>query len=187
MKVVLGVSNRHLHLNEEDYKVLFGDSEINKVKDLVQPGEFASDKKVMIKTEKNSIDNVRLIGPIRKYTQVEISKTDSYFLGLNPPIKTSGELDDAVEITIVGPSGEVKKNCCIIANRHIHITKEYREKYDLIGVDKVAVASNSEKNTIFDDVYLKESENYALELHLDTDDANGALLKTGDYLIILKK
>ena len=123
MKVLLGISNRHVHLTEEDYKILFGELPLEKVKDLVQPGEFASNQKVSIKTEKNIINNVRLLGPLRKYSQVEISKTDSFTLGVKPPVRNSGELDGAAEVTIVGPNGEVTKNCCIIAARHLHITK----------------------------------------------------------------
>ena len=104
MKVLLGVSNRHVHLTNEDYKTLFGDEPLGKVKDLVQPGQFSSDKKVTIKTEKKAIENVRLLGPLRSYTQVEISKTDSFSLGLNPPMRNSGDLDGAETIIIIGPA-----------------------------------------------------------------------------------
>lgn len=186
MKVILGISNRHVHLTEEDYKILFGDAKLEKVKDLVQPGEYASNQKVSIKTEKSIINNVRLLGPLRKYSQVEISKTDSFTLGITPPVRNSGDLIDAAKITIVGPNGEVTKNCCIIATRHLHINKEDREKYGLIGINKVKVKIDSEKSTIFEDVYVKENPNYVLELHLDTDDGNGALAKTGDEVEIIK-
>lgn len=186
MKVLLGISNRHVHLTEDDYKILFGDSPLENVKDLVQPGEYASNQKVSIKTEKNTINNVRLLGPLRTYSQVEISKTDSFTLGVKPPVRNSGELEDAAEVTIVGPNGEVTKKCCIIAARHLHITPEDREKYGLVGVEKVKARLNSEKATIFEDVYVKESPKYALELHLDTDDGNGSLAKTGDEIEIIK-
>lgn len=186
MKVLLGISNRHIHLCEEDYKVLFGNIELEKVKDLVQPGEFASNLKVTLKTPKSEIKNVRLLGPLRKYSQVEISKTDSFSLGLNPPVRNSGDLEGAEEITIVGPNGEVTKKCCIIATRHLHINPEERKKYGLENVSKVKVKIESEKTTIFEDVWVKESPKYVLELHLDTDDGNGALAKTGDYVEIIK-
>ena len=184
MKVLLGVSNRHVHFTEEDYKVLFGDEPLNKVKDLVQPGQFSSDKKVSIKTEKRTIDNVRLLGPLRSYTQVEISKTDSFALGVNPPVRNSGELEGAETVTIIGPVGEVTKPCCIIANRHLHISPAQREELGLVGVEKVYAKVVGEKETIFGDVYIKESPDYTLELHLDTDDGNGALAKTGDEIEI---
>ena len=186
MKVLLGISNRHVHLTEEDYKTLFNDAPLEKVKDLVQPGEFASKQKVSIKTEKSTINNVRLLGPLRKYSQVEISKTDSFTLGIKPPVRNSGDLENAEKITIVGPYGEVTKNCCIIATRHLHINKEDRIKYNLEGVEKVKVKIESEKSTIFEDVYVKENPNYVLELHLDTDDGNGSLAKTGDEVEIIK-
>lgn len=184
MKVLLGISNRHVHLTEEDYKILFGDEPLGKVKDLVQPGQFASDKKVTIKTEKRAFDNVRLLGPLRKYTQVEISKTDSYGLGINPPIRNSGDLEGACNITIVGPCGEITKPCCIIANRHLHINKEQRKLLGLMDVDKVKARYVGEKTTVFEDVFIKESDDFTLELHLDTDDGNGALANTGDEIEI---
>ena len=184
MKVLVGVSNKHVHLTEEDYNVLFGDEPIGKVKDLVQPGQFSSDKKVSLKTEKRTIDNVRLLCPLRNYTQVEISKTDSFALGLNPPIRNSGDLEGAEVITIIGPCGEVTKPCCIIANRHLHINHQQREELGLLNVDKVSAKVENEKTTVFEDVYIKESEDYTLELHLDTDDGNGSLAKSGEYVDI---
>ena len=184
MKVLLGISNRHVHLTEEDYKVLFGDEPLGVVKELVQPGQFSSDKKVSLKTEKRTIDNVRLLGPLRNYTQVEISKTDSFSLGLNPPIRNSGDLDGAETITIVGPNGEVTKPCCIIANRHLHINPAQRQELGLVGVEKVCARITGEKDTVFQDVYIKESPDFTLELHLDTDDGNGAFAKSGEEIEI---
>jgi putative phosphotransacetylase len=186
MEVLLGVSNKHIHLTEEDYKILFGDEVLGKVKDLVQPGQFSSDKKVTIKTEKSSFDGVRLLGPLRSYTQVEISKTDSFKLGVNPPMRNSGDLEGAAVVTIVGPCGEVTKPCCIIANRHLHLNHKQREELGLLDVDKVKARIVNEKSTIFEDVYLKEDENFTLELHLDTDDGNGSMGKTGDMVEIFK-
>ncbi len=184
MKVILGISNRHIHLTEEDYKTLFGDEPLGKVKDLVQPGQYSSDKKVTIKTEKRAFDNVRLLGPLRKYTQVEISKTDSFGLGIDPPMRNSGDLEGAAVVTIVGPCGEVTKPCCIIANRHLHINPEQRKELGLVGVEKVKARIVGEKSTIFEDVVIKESPDFTLELHLDTDDGNGALAKTGEEVEI---
>lgn len=186
MEVLLGVSNKHVHLTEEDYKILFGDEVLGKVKDLVQPGQFSSDKKVTIKTEKASFDGVRLLGPLRSYTQVEISKTDSFKLGVNPPMRNSGDLEGAAVVTIVGPCGEVTKPCCIIANRHLHLNHKEREELGLLDVEKVKARIVNEKSTIFEDVYLKEDESFTLELHLDTDDGNGSMGKTGDMVEIFK-
>lgn len=185
MKVLLGVSNRHVHLNKEDYKILFGEEEMQNIKDLVQPGQYASNLLVDIKTEKNTIKKVRVLGPLRPYTQVEISKTDSFTLGIKPPVRESGDLIGASTVTLVGPCGEITKECAIIANRHIHVTKELREKYGLTK-DVVSIKVEGEKPAIIEGVSLKESEVASLELHLDTDDANANLLKTGDMLEIIE-
>lgn len=186
MKVLLGVSNRHVHLTKDDYITLFGNDNIEKVKDLVQPGEFASSSKVSIKTPKNEINNVRVLGPFRKYTQVEISKTDSYMLGINPPVRNSGDLDNSEEITIVGPCGEVTKRCCIIATRHLHINNEDRKRLGLTDLKTISLkVESADKSAILENVFIKETENGALEVHLDTDDANGNLLKTGDMVELI--
>ncbi|MBQ9181124.1 MAG: phosphate propanoyltransferase [Bacilli bacterium] len=186
MKISIGVSNRHVHLCEEDYKKLFNDEPFEVVRYLNQPGEFASNKKVTIKTDKDIIENVRVIGPIRKYTQIEISKTDSFKLGLNPPVRDSGDLEGSSGITIIGPVGEIhKENGCIIANRHIHITPEERIKYGLENIEEVNVRLDGIKGGIINHVRLKESPKYAFELHLDTDDANAHFVKQGDLATII--
>lgn len=186
MKVRIGVSNRHVHLTEEDYKILFGDTQALKVKDLVQPLQYASNLVVSIKTDKNVINNVRLIMPCRNYTQVELSKTDSFYLGIEPPIRDSGDLEKASVVTIIGDCGEVIKPCAIIANRHIHINKKDRERLGLIGVEKVSFEVGNEKKALLYDVHLKESEDAVLECHLDLDDSNANFIKTGDVGQIIK-
>ena len=187
MKVILGVSNRHVHLKEEDYKTLFGDEPINKVKDLRQPGQFASDKFVTIKNGERQIEHVRVLGPIRNYTQVEISRTDAYTLKLNPPIRTSGQLEGSSPITIIGPKGELNlKKGCILANRHIHISPEEVKQYNLEGIKKVKVKIDGEKGGILNNVYLKILEPSLLEMHIDTDEGNAFGVKTGDELEIIE-
>ena len=185
MKVNVGVSNRHIHLNYDDYKVLFGDTLLVKRNDLNQPGMFASQLVVTIKGDKRSIENVRVLGPLRDYTQVEISKTDAYFLGCNPPVRNSGELDGAFKITIIGPNGTITKNVAIIATRHIHVDKTIREEKGLVGVDKVSIKIDGEKGGIISNVYLKDSDRAYFELHLDTDDANAHMLKQNDEVEII--
>lgn len=185
MKITVGVSNRHVHLTQEDFFTLFGNYDMEKLKDLVQVGEFASTSKLTIKTEKSEIDNVRVLGPFRGYTQVEISKTDAYKLGLNPPVRNSGDLEGASEITIVGPNGEVTKKCCIIATRHIHINKEDREKLGLTNKEYVSVRVGSEKAAVLENVFIKESPNGVLEFHIDTDDANANLIKSGEIAEVI--
>ena len=185
MKITVGISNRHVHLTEDDYKELFGNIPLTKRNDLNQPGMFASEQIVTIKGSKRSIDNVRVLGPLRTYTQVEISKTDAYYLGVNPPVRNSGDLDGADAITIIGPNGTITRNSAIIAARHIHVDKKIREERGLIGIEKVTVKIPGEKSGIIDNVYLKDSEEAYFELHLDTDDGNGFLLNQGDEVEII--
>lgn len=185
MKISVGVSNRHIHLNNEDYKLLFGDIPFSKRNDLNQPGMFASDLTVTITGPKRNIENVRVLGPLRNYTQVELSKTDCYYLGVDPPVRNSGDLDGAFEIDITGPNGTIKRNAAIIAARHIHVDKKIREDKGLIGIDRVSVKIPGEKSGIIDNVWLKDSEEAYFELHLDTDDANCFLLKQDDEVEII--
>ena len=186
MKVSIGVSNRHVHLTRENLKKLFGDDyKLEKKKELTQPGQFASTALVTLKTEKDIIENVRVLGPVRNYTQVEISRTDAYKLGLNPPVRNSGDLSDSEKIVIVGPKGEVETDGCIIATRHIHILKEQMSLYNLEGKEKVNVLIPGEKGGIISNVYLKVADESFFELHLDTDDANAHLVKNGDIAEII--
>lgn len=187
MEVSIGVSNRHVHLKKEDLEILFGVGyELEFYKPLKQPGQFASCDKVTIKTDKSEISNVRILGPVRNYTQVEISKTDAFKLGINPPVRTSGDLKGSAGITIVGPKGTLKLNeGCIIADRHIHITPSQVKEF---GLDKeeVSVKINGIKGGILEKVHLKIDENSYFELHLDTDDANAHLISDGDIVKIIK-
>ena len=185
MKISVGISNRHVHLTEEDYRLLFGDEKMEKRNDLKQPGMFACNQVVTIKGPKREISNVRVLGPVRSYTQVEVSKTDAYTLGVNPPVRNSGDLEGADEIEIIGPVGTIKRNAAILAARHIHVNKEIREEHGLVGIEKVSVRKVGEKGATLDDVYLKDSEEAYFELHLDTDDANALLLKNDDLLEII--
>lgn len=182
MKISIGVSNRHVHLTKEHLDILFGkDYELEKKNDLTQPGQYASNSLVTIKTDKSEISNVRVLGPVRNYTQVEISRTDAYKLGLNPPVKNSGDLEGSSPITIVGPKSTIiLDKGCIIANRHIHILPSQVKMYGLEGMEKVNVKLNGEKGGIITNVYLKVSDEAFFELHLDTDDANAHLIKNGD-------
>lgn len=185
MKVSVGISNRHVHLNNEDYKILFGDTIFEKKVDLKQPGNFASTLTVSIKGPRGQMDNVRVLGPNRSYTQVEISRTDSFALGVKPPVRASGDLEGAEMITIIGPNGEVEHPACIIANRHIHVDKNIREQYGLVGINEVKVQINSVKGGVLENVSLKDSEEAYFEIHLDTDDANAFFLNNNDEVEII--
>lgn len=188
MQVSVGISNHHIHLKQETLEILFGDNyKLQIENNLNQPGQFRSKETLDIKTNKGIIKNVRIIGPVRNYDQIEISVSDTYILGLKPPIRTSGDLNNSETVTLIGPKGEVTlNNSCIIANRHIHITKEELEKYGFKEEDIVSVYVNKGKKTILSDVTFKISEKAFFELHLDTDDANACLLRNGDKVDIIK-
>lgn len=188
MKVSIGVSNRHVHLTEEHFHILFGKNcEFNKVKDLNQPTQFASDCFVTIETQKSKIEKVRVLGGFRNYTQVEISKTDAYQLGIHPPVRSSGDLANSAPITIIGPKGKIElESGCIIADRHIHITPKQQELYGLQGKEEVSVLLDGIKGGILFHVHLKVDELSYFEMHLDTDDANAFHVKQGDIATILE-
>ena len=187
INVQIGVSNRHVHLKDEDFKILFGnDAVLEKNKDLTQPGQFASTSTVTIKTEKDKIENVRVLGPIRKYTQVEISKTDAYKLGINPPVRESGDIAGSEKVTLIGPVGSIDLDeGCIIATRHIHLSFADVKKYKLENVKFVNVSVNGLKGGILNNVSLKVSDDFVFEMHIDTDDANAHLIKQGDIATIM--
>ena len=188
MKVEVGISNRHIHIKKEDYlKIFSGLDELTKVKALNQKGEYATNKKVTIKTSKGELTNVRVLIPFREYTQVEISRTDSYKLGIKPPIRNSGELEKAESVTIIGEIGKIEREACIIAARHLHINNDDYKKYGLEGKGKVRVKTFGEKSAILDNVFIKLSPNAYTELHLDTDDANALCLENGDIVEIIKE
>lgn len=182
MKIKVGVSNRHVHLTKETLEILFGkDYKLEIQKELSQKGQFASTSLVTIKGPKGIIENVRVLGPVREYNQVEISKTDSFKLGVNPPVRNSGDLKESSPITIIGPNGEINLNeGCIIPTRHVHISFEDLEKLGFKNNEKVYIKVNGEKQSILGNVYIKASEEGTFELHLDTDDANANLIIQGD-------
>lgn len=186
MNIQVGISNRHIHLTKEDYLKLFNDKPLEKRNDLVQKGEYATTSTLSIKGPKGQIDNVRLLGPFRPYTQVEISTTDTYKLGIKSVIRKSGDLKDAEEITIIGPNSSITKKCAIVAQRHIHLSYSDIKKYNLDQSKTYKIKINTEKSAILENVHLKPTENGVLELHLDTDDANATLLKQKDIVELIK-
>ena len=179
MKIMVGVSNRHIHLCKEDADILFGEGyEFQKRNDLTQTGEYACEEVVKVSTDNFEFPYVRVLGPLRSYTQVEVSREDSDKLGINPPVRDSGDLLDSESVWLEGPNGKIfKKNCCIIANRHIHCNK-----LDNIGYTNGDIVSVNVNGVIMDDVHIKENDNYILELHIDKCDSAKYGLNTGDYI-----
>ncbi|HEY8543347.1 MAG TPA: phosphate propanoyltransferase [Pseudothermotoga sp.] len=186
--IVVGVSNRHVHLSREDLDVLFGRGyELKPIKDLGQPGQYAADEKVIIVGPKGAIEQVRVLGPVRNQTQIEISKTDAFKLGVNPPVRDSGDIEGTPGIVIVGPTGTVVKDKgVILAKRHIHMLPKDAQHYGVKDKDIVKVVCEKEgRRLVFDDVLIRVSEKFALEFHVDTDEANAALLNNGDLVWII--
>ncbi len=188
--IIAGVSNRHVHLSREDLDLLFGRGyTLTPTKDLGQPGQFACKEMVTIVGPKGSIENVRILGPERKDTQIEISLTDAFKLGIMPPVRDSGDIEGTPGITIIGPNGKLEKEKgVIIAKRHVHMHPSDAEKFGVKDKDIVKViVEKGDRKLIFDDVLIRVSEKFALEFHVDTDEANAALLKTGDVVYIVEE
>lgn len=183
MKIEVGVSNRHCHLTKEVYKKLFNKEDLTFKKALKQPGQFAAEEVITIEGPKNKIEKVRVLGPLRSYNQVEVSKSDAYKLGVNPPVRTSGDLDNASEVTLVGPTGSITLNCCILANRHIHITEEEARSLNIKDKQKVKIYVNNDKAGVMEGCFKVSKEAYK-ELHIDIDDANAFLLSQDDIVEI---
>ena len=189
--VPIGVSNRHVHLTREHLDILFGkDYELTKAKDLSQPGQFAANETVtIIGPSLRPIEKVRVLGPLRKASQVEISMTDSYVLKVKPPVRESGNIAGSSPITLVGPKGVVTlSEGCIIANRHIHMSPKDAERYGVKDGDTVNVSvAGKGKRTLWYDVQIRVNKDFVLEMHVDTDDANAAGIGNGSLVSIVKE
>ena len=188
-RVPLGISNKHLHLTQEDVETLFGKGhQLTNLKDVKQPGQFACEETVKIVGPKGEFPKVRVLGPARPKTQIEMSLTDARSLGIKAPIRESGKLDGTPGVKLVGPCGEVAlENGVMIALRHIHMTPEIADALGLKDKDCVGVETSGLRPLLFRDVLVRVSPDFAYEMHLDTDEANAAGLSNGDLLKVLKK
>ena len=187
--VTIGVSQRHVHLSRKDLDILFGEGvELTKKKTLMGR-EFASDQFVtLVGPSLKSIEKVRVLGPVRKNTQVEISKTDTFILKVSPPVRPSGNIEGSERLVLVGPCGTVYlKEGVIIANRHIHLDPEYAAANNISDNEYVDVFVEGIKPTRFYDVQVRVRDDFRCEMHIDTDDANSTMLRNGDKVKILKK
>ncbi len=187
--IKVGVSQRHIHLSREHLDILFGKGYELTVKKVLMGREFASNEVVtLVGPSLKSIENVRVLGPVRAKTQVEISKTDTFVLKVSPPVRPSGKVEGSERIVIVGPKGTVYLNeGVIIANRHIHLTPEYAAENGIGDNDYVDVVAEGVKPTKFYDVQVRVRDDFNTEMHIDTDDANSTGLKNGDKVRIIKK
>ena len=181
----IAISNRHVHLTKEIYEKLF-DEPLSMKKPISQIGEFASNQTLTIKGPKGMIEKVRVMGPHRDYNQVEVSKSDAYILGIEPPVRESGDLEDSETITLITPKNEITlENVCILAERHVHMNDKMAEELGLKNDDLVKLIINNDKGGEME-AFVKIKSNGFFEIHIDRDDANAFLLKTGDEVEIKK-
>lgn len=186
--VPVGVSARHVHLTQEHVELLFGKGyQLTKKKELMG-GQFASNEQVTIVGSKlRAIENVRILGPVRKSSQVEVSQTDAVKLGVAAPIRESGKTKGSAPIAIVGPKGAIYLNeGCIVAKRHIHMKPADAKAAGVQDGDIVSVKFENERGTIFNQVQIRVDDSFTLEMHIDTDEANASQIKTGDVGILIK-
>ncbi|SDZ05807.1 putative phosphotransacetylase [Proteiniborus ethanoligenes] len=184
----IALSNRHVHLSEEHIKILFGEGhELNKTKDLSQPGQYACEEKIDVVGPKNTLKGVRVLGPARKNTQIEVSLADGFTLGVVPPVRDSGDLAGSPGAKLVGPKGEVQITEGIIAAaRHIHMHTADAEDFGVNDKDRVKVRVGGERGLIFENVLVRVHPEYALEMHVDVDEGNAAGVKNGDMVELIK-
>ena len=186
--VPVGVSARHVHLTQEHVEVLFGPGyQLTKKKELMG-GQFASNEQVTIVGLKlRAIENVRILGPVRKASQVEVSATDALKLGIKAPIRESGDVAGSAPIALVGPQGALYlKEGCIVAMRHIHMSPKDALAAGVKNGDVVSVKADNERGTVFNHVKSRVDDSYTLEMHIDTDEANASKIAQGDTVTILK-
>lgn len=186
--VPVGVSARHVHLCKEDLETLFGKGyELKKKKELMG-GQYAAEECVTIVGLKlRAIENVRILGPLRSKSQVEVSATDSIKLGIKVPIRESGDIKGSAPIALVGPKGVLYlTEGCMIAKRHIHMSPSDAKAAGVINGQIVSVKTDNERGTIFNHVLIRVDDSYTLEMHIDTDEANASNIKTGSTVEIIK-
>lgn len=187
MVVPIGISNRHLHLSQEDMEILFGAGvQLTPTKNLSQPGQFAAQESVNLVGPKGTIENVRVLGPVRKATQVEVSGTDCRTLGIKPVVRDSGQIEGSEGITLVGPKGQITlPQGVIVASRHLHLNNEQGAKWGLKDGQKVSIKVEGERPVTFEDVLVRVGPNNEMEFHIDVDEANAALTANAATGIIL--
>lgn len=189
-EIPVGISNRHIHLSREHVDILFGkDYQLTKLKDLSQPGQYACKEQLtLVGPSMRAIEGVRVLGPERKKSQVEISRTDSFTLKVKPPVRESGDIKGSAPVTVIGPKGIVTlSEGCIIANRHIHMSEDEGKRFGVCDGEYVDVLLNGERKSLFYDVQIRVHKDFRLEMHIDTDDANAAGVGNGFKATIMKR
>jgi len=184
------VSNHHVHLTREALDILFGPNyQLTKVRDISQPGEFASNERVILVSSKmRIIEGVRIVGPVRSYNQAELTVTDGYVLGLNLPTRLSGDVAGSQPVIMIGPKGALNlTEGAIRAARHIHMTPSDAGEYQVKNNQRVKVETEGENGVIFKDVIIRVSEKCKLAFHIDIEEANAANIQGTTYCRILSE
>ncbi len=185
--VPVGVSARHIHLTQEAVEQLFGEGyHLTKKKELMG-GQFAANEQCTIVGLKlRAIENVRILGPVRSFNQVEVSKTDAMKLGINAPLRNSGDIKGSAPVALVGPKGAIYLHeGCIVAARHIHMSPADAAAAGVKDKDVVSVKADNERGTSFENVLIRVDPEFTLEMHIDTDEANASGIKQGDTIRII--
>lgn len=187
MGIPVGVSNRHVHLSQADIESIFGKGyQLTPLKELSQPGQYAAKECVMVVGPKGSINGVRVLGPARSDTQLEISKADCYALGIKAPVRESGDLCQSADALIVGNKGHVNLQSKVIcAQRHIHMSPQDARHLGVEHGQKVRVRAGQQCGLIFEEVVVRVDNRYVLEFHIDTDEANAAGIRSGDAVYLV--
>jgi putative phosphotransacetylase len=181
MKIMVEISARHIHLSEKDFFAIFGENKsLTLKKQLSQPGQFVCFERVDVSGPKDTLKGISILGPFRKETQLELSLTDARKMGIAAPVRESGDLDGTPGCRIAGPAGEIEiKRGVIAAKRHIHIRPKDAENSGLKNGQIVSVKINSEERSlIFDETVVRVHDEFLPALHIDTDEANAAGIKT---------
>lgn len=188
MRLPIWISNRHIHLSQIDAEKLFGkEHQFNSIKDLSQPGQYAYQETVSLKWPKGQIDGVRVLGPCRKQTQVELLLADNFKLGIQAPIRLSGDISATPGCEVIGPAGSIiLDHGCIVAKRHLHITVAQAQDAGLVDWQEIKVKVHGERGLIFENVIVRAWDNYALDMHIDLEEANAAGLGAGAWGEIVK-
>ncbi|NIY49064.1 phosphate propanoyltransferase [Cedecea colo] len=186
--IPVGVSNRHVHLSQPDVEALFGAGyALTPLKPLLQPGQFAAEECVTVVGPKGSLSRVRVLGPTRLVTQLEVSRADCFTLGIKAPLRESGALDNTGDALLIGPAGHVElRSQVICAWRHIHMSPQDARRYAVSNGQRVRVSCNGERRVIFDAVIVRVRDDFALEFHIDTEEANAAGLRNGALVTLLR-
>ncbi|MFQ5604833.1 MAG: phosphate propanoyltransferase [bacterium] len=196
--IPVGVSNRHFHISQKDLEILFGAGHrLRNYRDISQIGQFACHETLDAVGPKGKISGIRIVGPARAQTQLEIAQSDAYRLGIQPPVRYSGDLGGSAGVKLIGPAGELDlKEGVIIPQRHIHMSPRDAREFGVRDRERVFIAPAASANlqpgdeprtAIFGNVLIRVDDRFVLDCHLDIDEANASGLKTGDHVYIVRK